>query len=122
MATVPLHRKVLILMDEPIIRNLLTLVKRLQIEDPGQECTSAVEAMSDRKQFDAIVLDLRCSTSGSRGEIHGIHKIQPARLGRVLAITAEANGPNTLDLIERYLLSGLPSTLLWLVSHRYKPA
>jgi CheY-like chemotaxis protein len=119
MPAVSLHRRVLVLMDAPTIRNLLNLVRALQNETADEECANAVNAISNRKQFDAVVLDLRCSNRPAGGEVRGIHRIHFSTLGRVLAITAQASGPSTMDLIERYLVSGLPSTLLWLISHRY---
>jgi DNA-binding NtrC family response regulator len=122
MAALMLHRKILVLIDESPIRNLLNLVRALQSETADEECANAVTAISNRKGFDAVVLDLRCSKRPAGGEVRGIHRIHFSVLGRVLAVTAETNGPNTMDLIERYLVNGLPSTLLWLVSHRYKSA
>lgn len=119
MALNPLHRQVLFLVDEPRIRNLQTLVKRLAVENPADESQGVAKAIMNRKQFDAVILDLRCPNRRPEAEVHGIGKIQASRLGRTLAVTAEVNGPKTLDLVERYLVNGLPGPLLWLVSHRY---
>ncbi len=115
----PLHRQVLFLVDEPPIRNLQTLVKRLEVENPAEGSQGVVKAIMNRKQFDAVILDLRCPNQRPGAEIHGIGKIQASRVGRTLAVTAEVNGPKTLKLLERYLVNGLPGPLLWLVSHRY---
>jgi|SRR5579875_4068846 len=118
MALNPLHRQVLLLVDEPPIRNLQTLVKKLEVENavPGSELVA--KAMMDRKNFDAVILDLRSPNRRSGAELHGIGKIQASRVGRTLAVTAEVNGPKTLDLVQRYLVNGLPGHLLWLVCHR----
>jgi hypothetical protein len=115
----PLHRQVLFLVDEPPIRNLQTLVRRLEVENPGNASTGVGNAIMNRKQFDSVILDLRCVKRRSGIEIHGIGKIQASRVGRTLAVTAEVNGPKTLNLVEKYLVNGLPGPLLWLVSHRY---
>lgn len=120
MALNPLHRQIMILADEPPIHNLQTLMKRLAIENPSDGNEDVFEAVMDRKQFDSVILDLRCPKRRSGVEIHGIGRIQAGKVGRTLALTAEVNGPKTLSVVERYLVNGLPGPLLWLVSHRYK--
>jgi hypothetical protein len=116
----PLHRQILFLVNEPPIRNLQTLVKRLEGENPADGSEGVAKAIMNRKRFDSVILDLRCPNRRPGVEIHGIGKIQASRVGRTLAVTAEVNGPKTLDLVERYLVNGLPGPLLWLVSHRYR--
>jgi CheY-like chemotaxis protein len=120
MALNPLHRQVLLLVDEPPIRNLQTLVKKLEVENAADGSELVAKAMMNRKKFDAVILDLRCPNRRPGAEIHGIGNIQASRVGRTLAVTAEVNGPKTLDLVQRYLVNGLPGPLLWLVSHRYQ--
>jgi hypothetical protein len=117
----PLHRQIIILADEPPIHNLQTLVKRLAIENPSDDSSCVSDAVLDRKQFDSVILDLRCPSLQPGVEVHGIGRIQASRLGRALTLTAEVNGPKTLGVVERFLVNGLPGSLLWLVSHRYKP-
>lgn len=121
MALNPLHRQIMILADEPPIHNLQALVKRLAIENPSGDSNSIAAAVMDRKQFDSVILDLRCPNRQPGGEVHGISRIQAGRLGRTLTLTAEVNGPKTLSVVERFLVNGLPGSLLWLVSHRYNP-
>jgi hypothetical protein len=121
MASEPLRRQVLVLSDDVSLRNLFYLMRKLASENAADGSEKAVAAIIEHDQYDAVVLDLRCSDQQHKGEIHGIGKIQPVMMGRLLTITAEVNGPQTLDLVERYLITGLPGALLWLVSHRYIP-
>lgn len=114
------HRKVLVLNDEPSIRNLLTLVKELERGNAVDANGETLLAAISRRHFDAVVLDLRCPKRRLGGEIRGIREFRPSRVGTMLVINAEVNGPKSLDMVERYLISGLPHSLLWLVSHRYE--
>ncbi len=119
MSSVPLHRQVLVLTDEVCIRNLFYLMRKLASEDVADGSLTAMVAIAEREEYDAIVLDMRCPEGTRGGEIHGIDNILSSRVGRTQAITAEVNGPETLTLVERYLLSGLPGALAWLVGRRY---
>jgi hypothetical protein len=115
-----LHRQILTLADEQPIRNLENLVKRLEIENPLDDSGDVAKAIMDRKRYDSVIVDLRCPTRFPSGEIHGIRSLRARRIGRTLAVNAEVNGAKTLSVVEKYLLDGLPGTLLWLVSHRYR--
>src|SRR5512146_259501 len=117
MAFNPLYRRIVTLADEPPIRNLQNLVKRLEVENPAS-CKGLGDAMLDRRRYDKVILDLRCPDLVLRGEIHGIRRIQASTVGRILSVTAEVNGPKTLTMVEHYLVNGLPAALLWLISHR----
>lgn len=117
MALDPLHRQIVTLADEPPIRNLQNLLKRLEVENPGNY-KGLSDAMSDRKRYDKVIVDLRCPDKLRRSEMHGIRRIQASTVGRILSVTAEVNGPKTLTMVERYLVKGLPAALLWLISHR----
>ncbi len=116
----PLHRQVLILTDDVSLRNLFYLMRKLAAENAADGSERAVAAFMEDALYDAVVLDLRCGDQRHGAEVRGISKIQPAILGRLLTITAEVSGPETLDLVEKYLVTGLPGALLWLASHRYK--
>ncbi len=119
MAFNSLHRQIMTLADEPLIRNLQNLVKRLEVENPA-DCEAFRDAILDRGRYDKVILDLRCPAPLRDSEVHGIRKIEASRVGRILSVTAEVNGPKTLAMVERYLFNGLPPSLLWLVSHRYR--
>jgi len=116
----PLRRQVLVLADKPSVRNLLFLMKKLESENAADGSTSAVATLTEAGQPGTVIVDMRCREHRSSDEIHGISKIQASRLGKILTITVEVNGPKTMGLVDRYLSSGLPGPLLWLVSHRYQ--
>ena len=61
-------------------------------------------AMIRRRNFDAVLLDLRSSSLPAEEVVAGIHDMRPSLIGRVLVVTGEVDGPETLDLIERYFL------------------
>ena len=110
------HRKVLIFGDDASIRNLLRIFgEKLEREKDGDANPAAVLAAVDRKAFDAVLLDLRCAGREPHG---GIGEIRSSLMGRVLAITAEVRDAETLEAVERYLINGLPRSLLWLISDR----
>lgn len=120
MATALENRKVLVLSNGPYVRNLLTLMEKFSSQNGSDG--ERVMATVHRQPFEAIVLDLRWPEKKGKNEIRGLGKIRPAWMGKLLVITAEINGPKTLDLLERYLINGLPQALLWLISHRYQTA
>lgn len=112
------RRKVLFLDDRPSIRNLLVLLGRIESEDESAAARRLSLASLKSKQFDAVVLDLRITDTGPRQEVRGIGDIGAGWAGKLMVIILEVNGPKTLDMIERYLFKGLPTALVWLVSHR----
>jgi hypothetical protein len=119
MLSTPLRRRVLVLNDKRSVRNLLFLLEKIGSE----QLTPAGEpllALPGQKKFDAIVLDMRRLDGKPGDEVRGIGEVHVGRAGKLLVIIAEVNGPQTMDLLERYVLNGLPEGLLWLVSHRYK--
>ncbi|HXH48666.1 MAG TPA: hypothetical protein VNM47_04780 [Terriglobia bacterium] len=115
-----LHRKVLVLNDQPSIRNLLCLLKNFDSENTLAVSGGFLVASLNEKQFDAVVLDMRRPDWNATKEMRGIGEIRAGFVGKLLVVVAEVNGPKTLDLFERYILNGLPGALLWLISHRYQ--
>ena len=119
MVTALQQRKVLIFGDESSIRNLLHIfAEKLKRQNTGTEDPATALTAINRQSFDAVLLDLRCPDKQSESGIRGIGEIQPSLMGRVLVIAAEVSDPETMDLVERYLVNGLPRSLLWLVSDR----
>lgn len=120
MAAALQHRKVLVLSNGKYVQNFLKLIERLESQNgkDGERVLSTVY----RQPFDAIVLNLHWPNKKSKNEIRGMGVIQPSWMGRLLVITAEINGPKTLNILERYLINGLPQALLWLISYRYQQA
>jgi hypothetical protein len=121
MPSVPLHRQVLVLTDNVCIRNLFCLMKKLVGEDAADGSLRAMVAIGEREEYDAIILDLRRQDGKPSNETGEIGKIQSSRIDRTLTITAEVYGLETLTLVERYLLSGLPGALAWLIGPHYTP-
>lgn len=98
-------RKVLIIEDEPSIRNILFVVLA------GLGCDSDVAcdgrhalAMLQKESFDAVLLDLRCSELQPGKVVSKIKEIRPNLVGRVLVITGEVTSPEALEVIERNCL------------------
>jgi hypothetical protein len=112
------RRKVLFLNDRPSIRNLLVLMGRIESEDESAAAGRPSLASLSPKQFDSVVLDLRITYPGPRQEVRGIGDIRAGWAGKLMVIILDVNGPKTLEMIERYLFKGLPTALVWLVSHR----
>ncbi len=119
MASAPQRRKVLVLKDEPSIQRLFILVKKLERENAANGVEKALLAAIMRKQFDAVIVDLRCPNRQPGDELPCIRQMQPSLMGKTLVLTTEVDGPKTLELVERHLSTGLPQMLLWLISHRH---
>jgi two-component system response regulator MprA len=104
---------VLIIEDEPSIRNILFVLLA------GLGCDSDVAcdgrqalAMLQKESFDAVLLDLRCSEPQPEKVVSKIKEINPNLVGRVLVITGEVTSPETLEIIERNCLPQLPQSRL----------
>jgi CheY-like chemotaxis protein len=120
MASVALRRKILVLNDDPAIRNLLCFLKEFDRESTVTANGEPLQASLNEKRFDAVVLDMRGPQRKTAEEMRGIGEIRAERVGKLLVIVANVNGPKTLDLFERYILNGLPGALLWLIGYRYE--
>ncbi|MGA3324846.1 MAG: response regulator [Terriglobia bacterium] len=109
MAPNPARRKVLIIEDEPSIRNILyVLVAGLGYD--GDAASDAHQALSmiRKGQFDAVLLDLRCSNLPPDQMVSAITELRPSLLGRVLVISGEVSTPSTLEMLERYAVPHVP--------------
>jgi CheY-like chemotaxis protein len=99
------QRRVLIVEDEPSIRNILyVLLAGLGCEGDAVPDGQQALARIRREEFDAVLLDLRCSNINAENVVPEIQEIRPSLVGRVLVITGEVADAVTLDLIERYCL------------------
>jgi len=96
------HRKVLIVADEPAIKNLLQLVKKL---DSRRVAASTGPGLANihRKSFDTAILDLRCSRGRPAGRGYGFGEVWTSMTGKVLVINAEVNDLKTFKLAEQYI-------------------
>ena len=95
-------RKVLIVADEPSIKNLLKLVRKLDSRRVAASTDPYLSAIS-RKSFDTAILDLRCSQGRPAGRGYGFGEVWTSMTGRVLVINAEVNDLKTLQQAERYI-------------------
>jgi len=103
------RRKVLILEEEPSLRNaLLTLLAGLGCEaDVAYSGKQVIDIIRNEK-FDAVLLDLRCPHAQAEEVMPSIQSLRPSLLANVLVITGDVADAKTLDLIERYLLLQVP--------------
>lgn len=108
------RRKVLIIEDEPAIRNTLyLLLASLGCEGAVADNDQQALAMVRRESFDAVLLDLRCSTLAPDAVISKIREIQPQLMGRVLVVTGEVADPATVEHIEQNCVAGVPRDRLF---------
>ncbi len=113
MTTGSIRRKVLIIEDEPSIRNILyVLLAGLNCEGDIAYSGQQALAMISRERFDAVLLDLRCINLPADQVVSQITEIRPNLVGRVLVITGEVSDPQTLEIIERHCLPYVPRNRL----------
>lgn len=95
-------RTVLIIEDEPSIRNLLcVLLAGLGCEgDIAQNAREAL-ALIEKQSFDAVLLDLRCSEMPAREAVSALKNLRPSLVGKVLVITGEVSDRQTMKLIKK---------------------
>ncbi len=98
-------RKVLIIEDEPSIRNVLyVLLAGLGCEGHVAHSGEQAVSMISRESFDAILLDVRCPDVQPERVVSQIKEVRPNLVGRVLVITGEVTDPQTLELLARHCL------------------
>jgi CheY-like chemotaxis protein len=98
-------RRVLIIEDQPSVRNVL-YVLLAGIRCDGEVVCSSRQALEriQRESFDALLLDLRCSEMPPGQIVSAVQNLQPSLLGRVLVITGEVADPRMLEEIENLRL------------------
>jgi DNA-binding response OmpR family regulator len=95
------RRKVLVIEDEPSIRNVVYgLLNALQCDGDVAHSGQQALSMLNRESFDAVLLDLRISDSPPDQVVRRISEIKPSLMGRIL-ITGEVSDRRTLELIEQ---------------------
>jgi DNA-binding response OmpR family regulator len=105
----PSRRKVLIIEDEPSIRNVLyVLLAGLGCDGDVAHDTQKALAMIRKDRFDAVLLDLRAAHLPPEEMVSAITELRPSLLGRVLVITGELSDPNTLEMLERCAVPHVP--------------
>lgn len=99
------RRKVLIVEDEPSIRNILyVLLAGIGCEGDVASGGRMALSMIRQESFDAVLLDLRCSHLPAEEMVAQIKELRPNLVGRVLVITGEVTDPRMLDMFERHCL------------------
>ncbi|MGO8732094.1 MAG: response regulator [Terriglobia bacterium] len=93
-------RNVLIIEDEPSMRNVIyVLLAGLGCQgDIARDGRQAL-AMIEKESFDAVLLDLRCSEMPPGEMVSAIKELRPNLVGRVLVITGEVSDPQTMEII-----------------------
>ena len=109
MAPQPSRRKILIVEDEPSIRNsLYVLLAGLGCDGDVAHDASQALSMIRKNRFDAVLLDLRCAHLPPDEMVSAISELRPSLVGHVLVITGEVTDPNTLATLEQGALPHVP--------------
>ena len=109
MANNPPRRKVLIIEDEPAIRNVLyVLLAGLGCDGDVAPDTQHALAMIRQDRFDAVLLDLRSAHLAPEQMVAAITDLRPSLVGRVLVITGEVSVPRILEELERNAVPHVP--------------
>jgi DNA-binding response OmpR family regulator len=96
------RRKVLIIEDEPAIRNVLyVLLAGLGCDGDVASDTKHALSMIRKDSFDAVLLDVVSAHLPPDEMVSAITNLRPSLLGRVLVITGEVADADTLARLER---------------------
>ena len=102
MSPIPSRRKVLVIEDEPAIRNVLyVLLAGFGYDGDVAHDTQQALSMIQKDRFDAVLLDLRSAHLPPDQMVSAITDLRPSLVGRVLVITGEVADPKTLEMLER---------------------
>jgi len=109
------RRKILIIEDEPSIRNIIYVLLAAADCD-GEIAYSGKQAlgMISRSSFDAVLLDIRSAEAPPEEMVSEMKKLRPSLVGRVLVVTGETTDPRILDWIEQHSLQHMPGNRLML--------
>jgi len=112
------RRKVLIIEDEPAIRNVLyVLLAGLGCDGDVASDTQYALSMIRQDSFDAVLLDVVSAHLPPDEMVSAITNLRPSLLGRVLVITGEVADPDTLAMLERcavpHISRGRVTSDLW---------
>jgi len=108
-AASPPRRKVLIIEDEPSIRNVLyVLLAGLGCDGDVAPDTQHALAMIRKDRFDAVLLDLRSAHLPPEQMVAAITDLRPSLVGRVLVITGEVSDPRIIEELERNAVPHVP--------------
>ncbi|HXW15959.1 MAG TPA: response regulator [Terriglobia bacterium] len=109
MGSNPPRRKVLIVEDEPSIRNVLyVLLAGLGCDGDVAYDTQEALSMLNRDRFDAVLLDLRSAHLPPEQMVSAITEVRPSLVGRVLVIAGEVSDAETMEMFERCAVPHVP--------------
>ena len=95
-------RTVLIIEDEPSIRNVLcVLLAAMRCEGDIVPTASQALAIIEKQDFDAVLLDLRCSEMPATETVSALKNLRPSLVGKVLVITGDVSDPQTMEMIRK---------------------
>ena len=95
-------RTVLIIEDDASIRNVLcVLLAGLRCEGDIVPNAREALAMVEKRSFDAVLLDLRCSEMNETETVSALKNLRPSLVGKVLVITGDVSDPKTMELIKK---------------------
>lgn len=107
------RRRVLIVEDEPSIRNIIyVLLAELDCDSEIAYSGKQALGMISRSSFDAVLLDIRSAESPPEEMVSQIKKIRPSLVGRVLIITGEVSDPRIMEWLESHSMAHLPGNRL----------
>jgi len=102
MPTTPSRRKVLIVEDEPAIRNVLyVLLAGLGCDGDVANDSKQALAKIRNERFDAVLLDLRSAHLPPEEMVSSIVDLRPSLVGQVLVIIGEVADAETMDMLTR---------------------
>ena len=105
LSSIPQRRKVLVIEDEPSIRNVLyVLLAALGCDGDVANDSDHALAMIRQNRFDAVLLDLRSARLPPDEIVSAITELRPSLVGRVLVITGEVSDTKALERLERCAL------------------
>ena len=118
MVSTPSRRKILIVEDEPAIRNALyVLLAGLGCDGDVAYDSGQALSMIRQDRFDAVLLDLRCANLPPDQMVSAISELRPSLVGRVLVITGEVTDSKTLATLQQcalpYLSRDRVTSELW---------
>jgi two-component system response regulator PilR (NtrC family) len=97
------RRKVLVIEDEPSIRNVIyVLLAGLGCDGDAATDSQHALAMIRQDRFDAVLLDLRSSHLPPDQMVSAITELRPSLIGRVLVITGEVSDPASLETLDKF--------------------
>lgn len=109
MSSSTMRRRILVVEDEPSIRHIMCLLlAQMSCDTNAAIDNQQTLAWIEREDFDAVLLDMRCSNLEVEQVVPRIYELRPNLVGRVLVLTGEVADGATLEMVERYFLVRVP--------------